>query len=147
MANGTPLIRNYNVFVREHGKKESGAPGFLSLDGSEGNFYTFRSIAWSPDSTHLVVCRVRPGYRRKVHYIESSPADQLQPKHSTRDYAKPGDTLDIASPRFSMCPRKSKPTSIMPCSRTLSALRSQCGARAARHSRSSTTGEVIRFIA
>ena len=92
------LIRNYNVFVREHGKKDSSAPGFLSLDGSEGNYYTYRSITWSPDSTHLVAYRVRPGYRREVHYVESSPTDQLQPKHSTRDYAKPGDALDIASP-------------------------------------------------
>ena len=33
-----------------------------------------------------------------MHYIESSPPDQLQPKHSTRDYAKPGDALDAAQP-------------------------------------------------
>jgi dipeptidyl aminopeptidase/acylaminoacyl peptidase len=46
----------------------------------------------------LAAYRVRPGYRRQVHYIESSPTDQLQPKHSTRDYAKPGDTVDIAQP-------------------------------------------------
>src|SRR5205814_8655263 len=53
---------------------------------------------WSPDSKHLVAYRVRPGYRRQIHYVESSPADQLQPKHSTRDYAKPGDALDVARP-------------------------------------------------
>jgi dipeptidyl aminopeptidase/acylaminoacyl peptidase len=54
-----------------------------------------------------VAYRVRPGYRRQVHYIESSPADQLQPKHSTRDYAKPGDALDIAQPvLFEIEPRK-----------------------------------------
>ena len=40
--------------------------------------------------------RVRPGYRRLVHYVESSPEDQLQPKHSTLLYAKPGD---VARPR------------------------------------------------
>jgi len=34
----------------------------------------------------------------QVHYVESSPADQLQPKHSTRHYAKPGDALDVAQP-------------------------------------------------
>jgi hypothetical protein len=33
-----------------------------------------------------------------VHYVESSPADQLQPKSSAREYAKPGDALDIAQP-------------------------------------------------
>jgi dipeptidyl aminopeptidase/acylaminoacyl peptidase len=89
------LISNYNVLVREKGKTE--AP-LKSMDGSEGNYYTPRSLAWSPDSRNLVAYRVRSGYRREVHYIESSPADQLQPKHSTREYAKPGDAVDIARP-------------------------------------------------
>ena len=31
-------------------------------------------------------------------YIESSPADQIQPKHSTNHYVKPGDPVDIAYP-------------------------------------------------
>ena len=70
----------------------------LSFDGSEGNYYTLLSLGWSPDSKHLVAFRVRPGYRREVHYVESSPAEQMQPKHYTRDYAKPGEHVDIASP-------------------------------------------------
>lgn len=89
------LIQNFNVFIRAKGKTDS-MP--LSFDGSEGNYYTARSIEWSPDSSRLAAYRVRPGYRRLVHYVESSPVDQLQPKHSTRDYNKPGDTLDIAQP-------------------------------------------------
>ena len=89
------LIQNFNVFVRPKGKTEALA---LSVDGSEGNYYTFASISWSPDSKRLVAYRVRPGYRRQIHFVESSPSDQLQPKHSTRDYAKPGDALDIAQP-------------------------------------------------
>jgi dipeptidyl aminopeptidase/acylaminoacyl peptidase len=89
------LIQNFNVFIRQKGKNDGFA---LSLDGSEGNYYTLASTTWSPDSKRLVAYRVRPGYRRQVHYVESSPADQLQPKHSTRDYAKPGDALDVAQP-------------------------------------------------
>jgi dipeptidyl aminopeptidase/acylaminoacyl peptidase len=89
------VINNYNVYVRAHGKTEL-VP--LSFDGSEGNYYTLASIAWSPDSTKLAVYRVRPGYRRKIHYVESSPGDQLQPKYSTIDYAKPGDALDLPQP-------------------------------------------------
>src|SRR5262249_1193597 len=89
------LIQNYNVFLKTKGKTEASP---LSFDGSEGNYYTLRSISWSPDSKHLVAYRVRPGYRREVHYVESSPADQVQPKHSTREYAKPGDTVDVARP-------------------------------------------------
>jgi dipeptidyl aminopeptidase/acylaminoacyl peptidase len=89
------LIQSFNVYLRP---KAAAAASALSTDGSEGNYYTLQSIAWSPDSTHVVAYRVRPGYRREVHYIESSPADQLQPKHFTREYAKPGDTLDVAQP-------------------------------------------------
>ena len=90
------LIQNFNVFLRQAGS--TGRPTALSFDGSEGNYYTFRSIAWSPDSKKLVAYHTRPGYDRQVHYIESSPTDQLQPKHSTIPYRKPGDALDIAIP-------------------------------------------------
>ena len=89
------LIENYNVFLR---KKEAAEAIPLSYEGSEGNYYTLQSLRWSPDSKYLVAYRVRPGYKREVHYIESSPADQVQPKYSSREYAKPGDTLDIAQP-------------------------------------------------
>ncbi len=42
--------------------------------------------------------RIRPGYNRKIQYVESSPLDQLQPKYTVIDYAKPGDALDIPQP-------------------------------------------------
>ena len=90
------VIENYNVFLKAVGSNEPAKP--LSFDGSEGNYYTLRSIAWSPDSRHLVAYHTRPGYDREVHYIESSPADQVQPKHTTIHYRKPGDALDIAYP-------------------------------------------------
>jgi len=90
------VIQNYNVFLRQTGSKEPAMP--LSQDGSEGNYYTFRTLAWSPDSTKLVAYHTRPGYDRQVHFIESSPADQVQPKHTSMTYRKPGDALDIAVP-------------------------------------------------
>jgi dipeptidyl aminopeptidase/acylaminoacyl peptidase len=89
------LIQNYNVFIKPKGDK----PAYpISFDGSENNAYTFRTLAWSPDSKKLVAYRVRPGYDRLVTYIESSPADQIQPKTTTIHYAKPGDPVDIAAP-------------------------------------------------
>jgi dipeptidyl aminopeptidase/acylaminoacyl peptidase len=94
-GNWEAVIENYNVFLRPKGKTESVA---LSYDGSEANYYTLRSIAWSPDSKCLVAYRTRPGYQREVHFIESSPADQLQPKHSTIVYRKPGDVVDRPQP-------------------------------------------------
>ena len=90
------VIENFNVFLRPAGK--SGPSTALSTDGSEGSYYTLRSVAWSPDSRKLAAYHTRPGYDRQVHYIESSPADQIQPKHSSILYRKPGDALDIAYP-------------------------------------------------
>jgi hypothetical protein len=90
------LIQNFNVFLRPHG---GGDAKPVSFDGSEGNYYTYASLVWSGDSKYLVANRVRPaGFKREVHYVESSPVDQLQPKHSSREYAKPGDALDISQP-------------------------------------------------
>jgi dipeptidyl aminopeptidase/acylaminoacyl peptidase len=90
------FIQNYNVFLKAVGSKDPAVP--LSFDGSEGNYYTLRSVAWSPDSKKVAAYHTRPGYDREIMYIESSPADQLQPKHTTIHYQKPGDALDIAYP-------------------------------------------------
>ena len=84
------LIVNHNVHVRNLAT-DSLVP--LSVDGSEGDPYQPRSLQWSPDSRRLLAQRVKPGYERLVHYVESSPEDQLQPKHFTRRYSKPGDVL------------------------------------------------------
>jgi dipeptidyl aminopeptidase/acylaminoacyl peptidase len=90
------LIENYNVFLRKTGSTDPATP--LSFDGSDGNAYTLGSVAWSPDSKKLVAYHTRPGYDHQVHYIESSPADQVQPKHSSIFYQKPGDARPIAYP-------------------------------------------------
>ncbi len=89
------LVRNFNLAVRPVGGK---AITLLSTDGSEGNFYDPASVVWSPDSAKIAAYRVRPGHRRLVHYVESSPEDQLQPKHATFLYTKPGDVLDLEQP-------------------------------------------------
>ncbi|MPZ17975.1 MAG: prolyl oligopeptidase family serine peptidase, partial [Luteitalea sp.] len=89
------FIDNYNVAIRATGSTDV---VHLSLDGSEGNCYVLTSLEWSLDSTKLAAYRLKPGHRRLVHYIESSPDDQLQPKHSTRFYPKPGDVIDVEQP-------------------------------------------------
>jgi len=89
------VIKNYNVYIRSKDKKEEFA---LSWDGSEGNYYTYASIVWSPDSKKLAAYRLLRGYHRVIQYVESSPADQLQPKYASMEYAKPGDALDIDQP-------------------------------------------------
>jgi len=89
------LVNNYNIAVREPGTR---ALTWLTTDGSEGNYYDPESIEWAPDSSRIAAYKVRPGFRRYLHYVESSPEDQLQPKDSVMQYAKPGDVLDVERP-------------------------------------------------
>ncbi|HKD86107.1 MAG TPA: DPP IV N-terminal domain-containing protein [Terriglobales bacterium] len=89
------FVENFNLYVHSKDGKEKFA---LSDDGSEDNYYAVNSIVWSPDSKHLVAYRIRPGYRRLVRYVESSPKDQLQPKYSTMVYPKAGDVLPLQQP-------------------------------------------------
>jgi dipeptidyl aminopeptidase/acylaminoacyl peptidase len=91
------LVENYNIVLRAKGAKNT-EKTILSTDGSEENYYNINSITWSPDSTHLVAYRVRPGYKRLVHYVESSPATQLQPMYTSIVYPKAGDVLDLQQP-------------------------------------------------
>ena len=120
-------IRNYNIAVRPRPANRPVAAGFgggqggpgggglcpndanvtmLSNDGSEGDAYQLQSIEWSPDSRKLVAYQRRPGHQRIVHFVRSSPTDQVQPKYETTKtlgnpnsiYAKPGDLLDFNQP-------------------------------------------------
>nr|WP_230598622.1 S9 family peptidase [Xanthomonas albilineans] len=70
----------------------------LSRDGGKDDYYAADSIAWSPDSSRLVAWRVTPAPPHVVYYIESAPADQLQPKLHQQVYAKPGDPLAVIRP-------------------------------------------------
>jgi len=99
------FLRNYNVWIREKANPKNESP--LSTDGSEGNYYTLGGPVWSPDARKIAVYRVRPGPRRKILYVESSPADQVQPRTKETTYVKPGDALDIPQPvLFDVASRK-----------------------------------------
>ncbi|MBM3784907.1 MAG: S9 family peptidase [Acidobacteria bacterium] len=96
------FLRNHNIWLRVDGKEVP-----LSSDGSEGNYYTLPAGGWSPNGKKLAVFRVRPGQRRQIHMVESSPADQVQPKLKTIPYVKPGDALDLPRPvLFDLVTRK-----------------------------------------
>lgn len=92
------FVRNFNVYVRPVGSTRAGDAVMLSADGVETDYYALQSLVWSPDSKKLAAHRVRPGFRREVYYVLSSPEDQLQPKHETLLYNKPGDVLDVEQP-------------------------------------------------
>lgn len=85
-------LKNHNLWISEPPDAE---PVPLSTDGSAEDAYT--EFHWSPDSRRIVAVKTRPAQEHKVTIVESSPADQVQPRVHTFDYLKPGDR--IAHPR------------------------------------------------
>ena len=143
-GNWEAIINNFNVAVRPaHGRELK----FLSTDGSEGNYYELSSIVWSPDSTKLAAYRVKPGYHREIHYVESSPEDQLQPELLSLAYAKPGDVLDLDQPVFLIRTRRNRSTSIIRFSRIPSRFPIWSGEKIATPSPSNTTSAATRSTA
>jgi dipeptidyl aminopeptidase/acylaminoacyl peptidase len=90
------FIKDHNLCVRN---LESGEEFTLSSDGTEEDAYSKR-FRWSGDSEKIVVLRIQKGDGRKIHLIESSPKDQLQPKLHTISYTKPGDRIEISKPQL-----------------------------------------------
>ena len=67
-------------------------------------------VYWAPDSRHLAAMRLTPGTTRRVYMVESSPADQLQPKLESYPYLKPGDDVPIRKPHlFDVAARREIP--------------------------------------
>jgi len=83
------FIQDFNVWVSDRGGRNKVR---LSIDGTAG-FYYSSYMYWSPDSKKLVAIKFRPAAKHMINYIESSPADQVQPKYSSIEYTKPGDEL------------------------------------------------------
>ena len=83
-------FRNNNVVAIPNG---GGGEIKLTSDGTAQNLYT-GPVVWNTSGTQVALFRVEPVKDREVHYIESAPKDQLQPKHSTQPYAKPGDPIE-----------------------------------------------------
>jgi dipeptidyl-peptidase 4 len=78
---------------------DGGEPIRLTVDGSANDGYV-PPLRWSPDSKKLVAFRLKKTPQRKIHIVESSPSDQLQPKLRTLDYTKPGDAISQPFPQL-----------------------------------------------
>ncbi len=92
----TAFIKNFNVYVKDNISKKEYQ---LSNDGGLGKYYS-SYIKWSPDSRKLVSSLVVPAEKHMIWYIESSPEDQLQPKHFSYEYQKPGDAIPQKFPQL-----------------------------------------------
>ncbi len=64
---------------------------------AEGCGWTGR-VMWAPNSKAFVAWYRSSHPVHQLHLIESSPGDQLQPKHTKLDYPKPGQKINVARP-------------------------------------------------
>ncbi|QDU96990.1 prolyl oligopeptidase family serine peptidase [Lignipirellula cremea] len=103
-------FQDHNVFLQSLPPEEKESAGEepdseqpeefrLTRDGEADDAYGGK-VYWSPDSRQFVVLQTKAPQQHPVHLIESTPADQLQPKLHTRDYLKPGDRIRHPRPRL-----------------------------------------------
>jgi dipeptidyl aminopeptidase/acylaminoacyl peptidase len=90
------VVRDHNVHLLERATRKT-TP--LSKEGTAEDGYA-GEVYWSPDSAKFVAVRLKAGFDRKVHLIESSPRDQLQPRLHTLSYRKPGDAVPVRKPHL-----------------------------------------------
>ncbi|MDO4558600.1 MAG: DPP IV N-terminal domain-containing protein, partial [Planctomycetia bacterium] len=91
----------YELFVREHNlwarNRQSRREWPLTGDGNSADRY-LSDWRWSPDGCKVVVFRETPEQSHRIHMVESSPRDQLQPKLREIQYLKPGDQISVQRP-------------------------------------------------
>lgn len=86
--------KDNNLYLRNTDTQEETA---LTTDGNE-QFYYSSWGSFSSDGKYYATVKIKPGIKRYVTYVNSSPTDQLQPKYYNIEYAKPGDSLDYKVP-------------------------------------------------
>ena len=89
------FIKNDNLYLQNLESKKEFA---LSKNGKSKDPYT--RFYFSPDSKYIMCIQNKKTEMRKVHFVESSPKDQVQPKLHAFNYRKPGDKLDYERPRL-----------------------------------------------
>lgn len=101
-----PFLRDFNVWMKS---ASTGEEVQLSHDGSGADAY--REPLWvSPDGERLAAMQVQPAQEHKVSLVESSPADQVQPRLLSYNYLKPGDQIEHPRPRlFDLTQRRQIP--------------------------------------
>lgn len=88
----TAFLRENQLWIKSNDSEvklsETGA-----ANNSFGSSAGFPDVRWSPDSRFLVAFQTKDVPARTVHFVESSPKDQLQSKLHSFPYRKPGDEL------------------------------------------------------
>ena len=90
------FIKDHNVWLR---LGKGGEEVALTTDGKESDGYQDK-FQWSPDRRKLIGFRHKKAQEHIVHFVESSPKDQLQPKLHSNSYLKPGDQIAQTKPHL-----------------------------------------------
>jgi dipeptidyl-peptidase 4 len=97
------VTKEHNLYLED---RKSKAAVQLTADGKDRYGYS-SGVYWSYDSKYFVATRTKQVETRRVHFVESSPRDRVQPKLHTRSYAKPGDAMSVTKPHlFSVLSKK-----------------------------------------
>ncbi len=113
----TPFVRNHNLWLKsasaeewqltnnaspEHTfRRDAQRARAIGMDYEREDFPEDQAdVHWSPNSAHLLAFQTTQVPERRVHYIESTPGDQLQPRLQSYPYLKPGDPIPVSSPRL-----------------------------------------------
>ena len=87
--------RNGNLYLMTNGDEENAVA--LTTDGTDTLYYS----SWgrfSDDGRYFATVLIKPAPKHYVTYTLSSPRDQVQPRYSQQEYAKPGDSLNWRMP-------------------------------------------------
>ena len=86
--------KNNNLYI-VGGDDENGVA--ITTDGVDTCYYSSWG-SWSKDGKYYATVLIKPAPKHYVTYTLSSPTDQVQPKYSQQEYAKPGDSLNYRIP-------------------------------------------------
>ncbi|MBR6202388.1 MAG: prolyl oligopeptidase family serine peptidase [Bacteroidaceae bacterium] len=93
---GTFIIHKDNNLYLLRGDDMAGATP-ITTDGVDTCYYSSWG-RWSKDGRYYATVLIKPAPKHYVTYTLSSPTDQVQPKYSQQEYAKPGDSLNYRIP-------------------------------------------------
>ncbi|KAH6851105.1 Alpha/Beta hydrolase protein [Chaetomium sp. MPI-CAGE-AT-0009] len=94
-VDGGIFVRDGHVWIRDADGEHQ-----ITTNDEPGLQYDSNRIMASPDGKFAVVWQYSPESGYSLNLIESTPADQLQPKLRTTSYLKPGDKVRIDRPRM-----------------------------------------------
>ena len=92
----TFIIHKDNNLYLLQGDDEANAVA-VTTDGVDTCYYSSWG-SWSKDGKYYATVLIKPAPKHYVTYTLSSPTDQVQPRYSQQEYAKPGDSLNYRIP-------------------------------------------------